>query len=80
MINDNENPINKRRSNGFWKKLFLICGFLGVVYYLVWKDYNNSGNEDNDDEDNDDNGNNKKKQKKDKNGYFLLNNNEDLDI
>ena len=70
-----------RKPRGFWKKLFLFSGFLGIVYYLVWKESNNPGNDDDDEDDKDDNqkGKNKNKQKE-KNGYLLLNNNEDLDI
>ena len=76
-----ENPIKKPKPKGFWKKLFLMTGFLGLIYYLVWKETNNPGDDDNDDEGEEENNNkNKKNLKTEKNGYLLLNNNEDLDI
>ena len=56
-----------------------MVSFLGIIYYFVWKESNNPGDDDEDDEE-DKNDKNKKSQKKEKNGYFLLNNNEDLDI
>ena len=80
IINKEKNPIiAKKKSKGFWKKLFLMTGFLGIIYYLVWKESNNPGDDDNDD-DNDKNNKNQKNQKTENNGYLLLNNNEEYDI
>ena len=52
-------------------------GFLCVVYYIVW---NESNNPDKGDDDDDKDDKDKKNKKQNKNGYFLLNNNDDLDI
>ena len=78
---ENENNKGKRKVKGFWKKLFLMTGFLGIIYYLVWKESNDPGHYgDNDDDGDNKNEKDKKNKKKENDGYLLLNNNEDLDI
>jgi ATP-dependent Zn protease len=79
--NNNENNRGKKKVKGFWKKLFLMTGFLGIIYYLVWKESNDPGHYGDDDDDkNNKNEKDKKNKKKENDGYLLINNNEDIDI
>ena len=82
ILDEKENyTITKKKSKGFWKKLFLMSGFLGIIYYLIWNESNNPGEEDiNGDDDNNKSNKSQKTQKMEKNGYLLLNNNEEFDI